>query len=72
MVCQPVCEIIHSHRLVDHLLIQAAKPWYNFYSEHLFQENDENKKYFLLSCGDMDICIGKIIKEVGLVYLLLT
>ena len=31
MVCPPVREIIHSLKLVDYLLIQADKPWYNYY-----------------------------------------
>ena len=31
MVCPPVREIIHSLKLADYLLLQADKPWYNFY-----------------------------------------
>ena len=31
MVCPPVGEIIHLLKLVDYLLVQADKPWYNYY-----------------------------------------
>ena len=31
MVCPPVREIIHSLKLVDYLLVQADKQWYNYY-----------------------------------------
>ena len=31
MVCLPVWEIIHSLKLVDYLLVQADKLWYNYY-----------------------------------------
>ena len=30
MVCPPVREIIHSLKLLDYLLIQPDKPWYNY------------------------------------------
>ena len=32
MVCLPEREIINSLKLVDYLLIQAGKPWYNNYN----------------------------------------
>ena len=30
-VCQPVCKIIYSLKLVDYLHVQADNPWYNYY-----------------------------------------
>ena len=31
MVCPPVRKIIHSLELVDYLLVQVDKTWYNYY-----------------------------------------
>ena len=31
MICPPLREIIHSLKLVDYLLVQADKQWYNYY-----------------------------------------
>ena len=31
MVCPPVREIIHELKLVDYLLVQADKAWYDYY-----------------------------------------
>ena len=31
IVCPPVRDIIHSLKLVDNLLVQADKPWYDYY-----------------------------------------
>ena len=38
MVCPPVREIIHELKLVVYILVQADKPWYNYYlKSFLFQ-----------------------------------
>ena len=31
MFAKPLRKIIHSLKLVDHLHVQADKPWYNYY-----------------------------------------
>ena len=46
MVCLPVREIIHSLELMDYLLIQVDKPWYNYYLSllPLHSWSNKNKK----------------------------
>ena len=54
MVCPPVREIIHSLLIVDYLLLQADKPWYNCY---IIRVSDVMQR---LQRGYLNIyCIGK-------------
>ena len=56
MVCPPVREIINSLKLLDYLLIQADKPWYNNYlsdrylMQQLRSDNDTNTYGLIIDC----------------------
>ena len=34
MVCLPAWEITHLLKLMNYLLVQADKPWYNYYLQY--------------------------------------